>query len=212
MAVDPDREQRVREARVMVQHAPDDVAARLALAVALFDAHDPAGALEQFGAALGRDPANLKALQGAAQAAVAVGDVVRASGYLRLLAALSGVSADPSPPSSTAPFADEPDLPRPTITQQGEAEPDERGEPAAVRDDGWDETMDEAWRAEQPSITLADVAGLEAVKRRLNIAFLAPLRDPSLGKMFGKSLRGGLLLFEPPGCGKTFVAPRPARS
>ena len=47
---------------------------------------------------------------------------------------------------------------------------------------------------------------MEAVKRRLNIAFLAPLRDPSLGKMFGKSLRGGLLLFGPPGCGKTFVA------
>src|SRR5690242_10621157 len=97
MATDPDRERRVREAREMVSGAPDDVAARLELAAALFDAHDPAGALEQFGAALARDPANLRALQGAAQSAVAVGDVTRASGYLRLLAALSGVSADPMP-------------------------------------------------------------------------------------------------------------------
>jgi hypothetical protein len=206
MATDPDRERRVREARVMVQQAPDDVAARLALAAALFDAHDPAGALEQFGAALVRDPANVQALQGAAQSAVAVGDVVRASGYLRLLAALSGISADPSPSISPAPFTDRPHMPRPTVTQQGEAEPDERDGPAAVRDEGWDDEADEAWRAERPSITLADVAGMDTVKRRLNIAFLAPLRDPSLGRMFGKSLRGGLLLFGPPGCGKTFVA------
>jgi len=206
MATDPDRERRVREARVMVQQAPDDVAARLVLAAALFDAHDPAGALEQFGGALVRDPANVQALQGAAQSAVAVGDVVRASGYLRLLAALSGISADPSPSISPAPFTDRPDMPRPTITQQGEAEPDERDGPAAVRDGGWDDETDEAWRTENPSITLADVAGMDAVKRRLNIAFLAPLRDPSLGRMFGKSLRGGLLLFGPPGCGKTFVA------
>jgi AAA+ superfamily predicted ATPase len=206
MATDPDRERRVREARVVVQQAPDDVAARLALAAALFDAHDPAGALEQFGAALIRDPSNVQALQGAAQSAVAVGDVVRASGYLRLLAALSGISADPSPSISPAAFTDRPDMSRPIVTPPGEAEPDEGDGPAAVRDEGWDDETDGAWRAERPSITLADVAGMDAVKRRLNIAFLAPLRDPSLGRMFGKSLRGGLLLFGPPGCGKTFVA------
>jgi SpoVK/Ycf46/Vps4 family AAA+-type ATPase len=47
---------------------------------------------------------------------------------------------------------------------------------------------------------------MDAVKRRLNVAFLAPLRNPELRKMYGKSLRGGLLLFGPPGCGKTFIA------
>ena len=103
MAADPDRERRVREARAKVQQAPDDVAARLDLAAALFDAHEPAGALEQFAAVLGRDPANVRALQGAAQSAVAVGDVGRASGYLRLLAALSGVSAEPTPPAHPTP-------------------------------------------------------------------------------------------------------------
>src|SRR5258707_3743090 len=96
MAIDPDRERRIQAARATVQQAPDDVPARLELATALFEAHDPAGALEQFGAVLSRDPANLQAVQGAAQSAVAVGDVARASGYLRLLAALSGVSLNPS--------------------------------------------------------------------------------------------------------------------
>lgn len=58
---------------------------------------------------------------------------------------------------------------------------------------------------EQPSVTLADVGGLEDVKRRLTTSFLAPMRNPELREMYGKSLRGGLLLYGPPGCGKTFL-------
>jgi SpoVK/Ycf46/Vps4 family AAA+-type ATPase len=50
------------------------------------------------------------------------------------------------------------------------------------------------------------VAGLEHVKRRIEMSFLAPLRNPELRAMYKKSLRGGLMLFGPPGCGKTFIA------
>jgi AAA+ superfamily predicted ATPase len=68
--------------------------------------------------------------------------------------------------------------------------------------------LDEAgsYDAERPGLTLADVAGLDEVKKRLEAAFLAPMRNPELRKLYGKSLRGGLLLYGPPGCGKTFVA------
>lgn len=59
---------------------------------------------------------------------------------------------------------------------------------------------------ERPRITLADVGGMEDVKNRLNISFLGPMKNPQLRQMYGKSLRGGLLLFGPPGCGKTFIA------
>ena len=44
------------------------------------------------------------------------------------------------------------------------------------------------------------------VKQRLEAAFLAPMRNPELRRLYGKSLRGGLLLYGPPGCGKTFIA------
>ena len=55
-------------------------------------------------------------------------------------------------------------------------------------------------------VRLADVGGMEQVKRRLDAAFLAPMRNPELSRAFRKSLRGGLLLYGPPGCGKTFIA------
>lgn len=59
---------------------------------------------------------------------------------------------------------------------------------------------------ERPTVTLADVGGMEQVKERLELAFLGPMRNPQLAKAFGKTLSGGLLLYGPPGCGKTFLA------
>jgi len=64
----------------------------------------------------------------------------------------------------------------------------------------------DAYDAEHTGLTLADVAGMTEVKQRLEAAFLAPMRNPDLRRLFGKSLRGGLLLYGPPGCGKTFIA------
>jgi SpoVK/Ycf46/Vps4 family AAA+-type ATPase len=64
----------------------------------------------------------------------------------------------------------------------------------------------DAYSPERVGLTLADVAGMTEVKARLEAAFLAPMRNPDLRKLYHKSLRGGLLLYGPPGCGKTFVA------
>ena len=64
----------------------------------------------------------------------------------------------------------------------------------------------DAYDAEHAGLTLADVAGMTEVKQRLEAAFLAPMRNPDLRRLYGKSLRGGLLLYGPPGCGKTFIA------
>jgi AAA+ superfamily predicted ATPase len=64
----------------------------------------------------------------------------------------------------------------------------------------------DAWEVRGVEVTLADVGGMAQVKKRLEQAFLAPMRNPDLRRLYGKSLRGGLLLYGPPGCGKTFVA------
>jgi len=59
---------------------------------------------------------------------------------------------------------------------------------------------------ETSSIRLTDVGGMAEVKKRLDLAFLGPLRNEKMRELYGKSLRGGLLLYGPPGCGKTFLA------
>lgn len=64
----------------------------------------------------------------------------------------------------------------------------------------------EAFETQRPITTMADVGGMEHVKDRLEAAFLAPMRNPELRRLYGKNLRGGLLLYGPPGCGKTFLA------
>lgn len=64
----------------------------------------------------------------------------------------------------------------------------------------------DSYEVERVGLRLADVGGMVEVKQRLEASVLAPLRNPELGRLYGKSLRGGLLLYGPPGCGKTFIA------
>ncbi len=82
--------------------------------------------------------------------------------------------------------------------------------PRFVRADGDPDPIegedDRAFDVETSSVRLDDVGGMVEVKKRLELAFLAPMRNPELRQIFGKSLRGGLLLYGPPGCGKTFLA------
>ncbi len=67
-------------------------------------------------------------------------------------------------------------------------------------------SSDDGWRVEQVDLKLSDVAGLEPLKRRLELSIFALLRNPSMREYFGRSIKGGLLLYGPPGCGKTFIA------
>lgn len=59
---------------------------------------------------------------------------------------------------------------------------------------------------EQPKITFADVGGLDDLKEKIRLRVLHPLKRPDLYKAFGKKVGGGILMYGPPGCGKTFLA------
>lgn len=69
-----------------------------------------------------------------------------------------------------------------------------------------EETDAPAFDVDPGTVRLADVGGMADVKKRIEAAFLAPMRNPELSRLYGKSLRGGLMLYGPPGCGKTFLA------
>lgn len=59
---------------------------------------------------------------------------------------------------------------------------------------------------ERPRITFADVGGMESVKEEIRLKIIHPLTHADLYKAYGKSIGGGLLLYGPPGCGKTHLA------
>ena len=59
---------------------------------------------------------------------------------------------------------------------------------------------------EQPKLTFADVGGLDDIKEKIRLRVLHPLKRPDLYKAFGKKVGGGILMYGPPGCGKTYLA------
>lgn len=64
----------------------------------------------------------------------------------------------------------------------------------------------EAGDIEKPSIDFSDVGGMEKVKEEIKIKIIQPLLHPELYKAYGKKPGGGILLYGPPGCGKTYLA------
>lgn len=103
--------------------------------------------------------------------------------------------SDAAPPRFATPAQGDPDPVDPeTLPRDGSSSPP----PAGPEDRTFD--------VERPQTRWEDVGGMSDVKQRLELAFLGPLRNPHLQRLYGKSLRGGLLLYGPPGCGKTFIA------
>ena len=172
-------------------------------------------------------PQDTSALSLAAAAAAATGKDELADSYRLLHAALltpeaagmptantreSGASRTPEPatPEPSTPELSTPELstPEPSTSerasQPGPADPALAGlfgfaaEPTR-EPIGWD-------TGDPRAVTLADVAGMADVKRRLQRSLLGPMANPTLSEAFGKQLRGGLLLWGPPGTGKTFIA------
>ncbi|HTX81481.1 MAG TPA: tetratricopeptide repeat protein [Streptosporangiaceae bacterium] len=187
--------------RNAVSALPDDIALRMHLARLLLTAGHPDEAVTHLGAILQADPANSDALTLLASQHAEASPAAEAS---------AAIAASPAHAASPAPAVPrQPDgfdwaeaeaelsdvLPPMFITPEGASADDGEGNQAAG-----------AFDAERPGLVLADVAGMTEVKARLEAAFLAPMRNPELRKLYGKSLRGGLLLYGPPGCGKTFIA------
>lgn len=52
----------------------------------------------------------------------------------------------------------------------------------------------------------ADVSGMEDVKRAIHRTILLPLQRPELARRYNRRAGGAVLLYGPPGCGKTMLA------
>lgn len=63
-----------------------------------------------------------------------------------------------------------------------------------------------AFEERGPAISFADVGGLDEVKKQITRRIVTPFRKPSLFAKYRRKAGGGVLLFGPPGCGKTLLA------
>jgi AAA+ superfamily predicted ATPase len=231
-----DSEPLLESLRQAVAAMPDDVPLRLHLAALLLRAGQRDEAVRHIGAVLQREPGNSEALKLLTSGALGASGAEAAGTPPVPTAppapAGPSDSDDEERTRGATPGTPPPEAAGPADDQGAAPTPAQAAGPSASPEDGydWSQAEDElrdilptmfvgeagstsagldearAYDAEHTGLTLADVAGLDEVKKRLEAAFLAPMRNPELRKLYGKSLRGGLLLYGPPGCGKTFIA------
>ena len=69
------------------------------------------------------------------------------------------------------------------------------------------ETEEEATiEIEKPRTNFSQVGGMDSVKEEIKMKIIHPLAHPEIYKAYGKKIGGGILLYGPPGCGKTHLA------
>ncbi|HVU28049.1 MAG TPA: AAA family ATPase [Verrucomicrobiae bacterium] len=71
---------------------------------------------------------------------------------------------------------------------------------------GEDEESVPKREVERPKINFNDVGGMEKVKEEIRLKIIHPLTHADLYQAYGKPIGGGILMYGPPGCGKTYLA------
>jgi transitional endoplasmic reticulum ATPase len=88
-------------------------------------------------------------------------------------------------------------------------------QPGADEDEISDGRVRQSWQGnddapvaeiERPKITFADVGGMDALKEEIRLKIIYPLTHAEMFKAYGKTIGGGILMYGPPGCGKTHLA------
>ena len=95
---------------------------------------------------------------------------------------------------------------------------DEQPRKVTLGGNAWNppEKAGEAWEGEQesandleietPKLSFEQVGAMESLKEEIRMKIIHPLKNPELFRAYGKKIGGGVLLYGPPGCGKTLLA------
>ncbi len=194
-----------------VSNAPEDLPLRLHVARALLEAGYPAKALEHCGAAMEIAPGNREVAELLASVTSALIGKPAPGG--------SGAARPGGPPVASAEPPVTPGGPpvAPGGPPRQNARPpdgadvfDWAGAEEQMTSDDHSQESPQLSQAgglvvERPQVRLADVGGMEQVKREIQLSFLIPAMQPELRTAYNAAVGGGMLLFGPPGCGKTFI-------
>lgn len=210
--------------REALEHAPDNVPLRRRLADALLARARVEEAEVEYRAALARDPNNAQLKLGLADAfyrqskdsaaLVVIEDLINARetpapAYLlhaRLLFRTGDVqrsvtqyklAIDADPELADAGFAAKLGI--------GEEFSDSDVYEGRVRT-GMGESGPAPRDIERPKINFEHVGGMDHLKEEIRLKIIYPLQHPEIYKAYGKTAGGGILMYGPPGCGKTHLA------
>jgi SpoVK/Ycf46/Vps4 family AAA+-type ATPase len=178
----------IRELTAAVESSPDAVELRLHLADLLIQQGSFAAGLVHCSNVLARDASNAKALSLLQRCSAGLAAPVEPD------TAAAAPAVDPKTSFNWSAAEEQvSDIIGPAFVDGAEEVPDVEG----------DADFDVVGRS---TVTLADVAGMAEVKQRLEVSLLGPIRNPALMRAYKVNARGGLLMYGPPGCGKTYLA------
>ncbi|HLL89590.1 MAG TPA: AAA family ATPase, partial [Tepidisphaeraceae bacterium] len=191
------------EAKAALQRAPDDLKLKFALARAFEQQGKASPAIVVLEALAKQAEAPAKARVLYAKLLVRGGHVEEAVRQYKKAIAADRSAADNELAGALGIVPDERD------DEAHQADHDDAGEvvDGKVRA-AWEQAadVDGPDRVERPKIAFPDVGGLEEVKEQVRMKIIHPLQHAHLYKAYGKPIGGGILMYGPPGCGKTYLA------
>jgi transitional endoplasmic reticulum ATPase len=222
MSINSDPIQPLREA---LRFSPENVPLRQHLADTLLDRGESEAAEQEYSQALSLSPENLELKLGLArafyqqqkdsQAMVLIEDLLEkdesSAQLLTLHARLLLRSGEVS--RAVQQFRDaleqDPSLQESDLAERLgiDAEDDSEISEGRIRAD-WSEDFQSSLvsEIERPKISFQDVGGMETLKEEIRLKIIYPLTHAELYRAYGKGIGGGILLYGPPGCGKTHLA------
>ena len=210
----------LEDARESFEHVlelePQHSDAQLGVARVLFMQGENSGAAVRAERVLQQNPADAQAHLLLSRVYLAEGDRAKAMEHFERAAQIDGTLSDPPLERELGQTVRDARRTSPAPAPEP-ATPEGFEEGDTSTPDFTDDLLDEPpydWRPEtffapgDPArfgVSFADVGGMEELKEEIRLKIIYPIQFPDLYKAYGKRTGGGILIYGPPGCGKTLM-------
>jgi|UniRef100_UPI003783DC30 transitional endoplasmic reticulum ATPase len=198
-----------------LEQDPEQTDAQLGIAKVSFMEGNTSGAAVRAERVLFLEPDNVQAHLLLSRVFLSEGDRTKAIEHFDRAAQIDGTMSDPALERELGRTARDArkTAPAPAPEPVNQEAPPSGNDQDEFFDDPFDEPPYD-WRPEtfyapgdpeRGRVTFADVGGMEELKEEIRLKITYPLQFPDLYKAYGRKTGGGILIYGPPGCGKTLM-------